>query len=352
VINPEQFVTSHMRGLSDFWHRREGACDLDLAYAAYGYDMIVHTNDGRVLDAARLSALRYSQSDHVDGRRAMTITVLVDAGLASEGLGDEWTQPPRYLASGPWMTIRALPHLFATGHMENWSVLAIISPALAAQPRLLSRHLFDTMTLNMIMWDGLGLVHASCLVKDNTALLLGAPHNTGKSTTALILALNGYRLLCDGMTYVRVTSNGLELLGYPVGEAKLRQDVVDLFPGLANGETTLVREDIKTIVDLRQMLPDGMTDLSLIPERVILCHLERGEGESTAIEPADPVALLEVMWPESSFVDEPHIMRSNAQALGELLSTAEVYRARLGTAIPEIRLAFDRLLAGERQELA
>jgi hypothetical protein len=222
----------------------------------------------------------------------------------------------------------------------------LVSPSLARSPRFLSRYVCDTFVLNMMMRTGLGLLHASCLWREGRALLLSAPHNTGKSTTALRLALHGYRLLSDGMTYVRVHERGLELLGYPVGEAKLRLDMIDAFPELGgHGEPTLVREDTKMVFDLRRALPQRVVERSVWPEEIVLCQLRRTEGRATHLAPLARDEALRALWPESSFVDDEEVMRTNLRAIRALLARARCYRMALGSDEAGILQAVDGLWA-------
>jgi len=65
-------------------------------------------------------------------------------------------------------------------------------PELAARPELVSRCLLNTLLNNLLTARGLSMLHATSLVQGNGGCCY-CTHGTGKSTTALRLALAGYR---------------------------------------------------------------------------------------------------------------------------------------------------------------
>ena len=182
------------------------------------------------------------------------------------------------------------------------------------------------------MRNGLGQLHASCVYREGVALLLSGAHNSGKSTTAFRLAVAGYNFLSDGMTYVRVGENGIELLGYPIGEEKLRLDMVNKFPTLrGHGMDVMVREDKKVVFNLRRLLASLVLEGPVYPDRIILCLLERTRLQRTRLEPVGILETLEGLFPEITHLDEDHVMLSNLQAVRALLDRAQTYRMFLGS---------------------
>jgi hypothetical protein len=328
----DQFIHSQMDRLEDFWRRRESAAAHRLEYSAYGHPLHLTANDPLLLEAARVSSGRYTRCDPPSTPRSMRLHLILDRQRPAEPLPLDWPSRLRYMAVGPWLTISGEPWLHAFADMRSFAGVALVSPTLARHTLFLSRCVCDTFTLNMLMRTGVGMVHASCLSREGKALLLAGPHNAGKSATALRLALNDYRLLADGMTYVRTGDQGLELLGYPVGEAKLRLDMLDSFPQLQGyGEAALVREDTKMVFNLREAMPERMMEDSIRPEQIVLCHLERLACPTTRVEPMDREELLRRLWPESSFVDDMEVMHSNLTAVRSLLEAARCYRLKLGS---------------------
>jgi hypothetical protein len=303
-----------------------------LDYSGYGLAIRLLSNAPELLEAGRISSGRYSRSDSAPPLPVIELNLILDPQRPEEPVPADWQSRLRYMSVGPWLTIVGEPWLHAFADLGHWVAVALVSPSLAQHPVALSRCVCDTFTLNMLMRTGVGLVHASCLVQDGKALLLTGPHNAGKSSTALRLVLNGYSLVSDGMTYVRPGEPQLELLGYPVGEAKLRLDMLDSFPELQGyGEAALVREDTKMVFNLRRALPERVIEESIRPDQIVLCHVERSPDSASCTEPMAQDDLLQRMWPESTFVDDLEVMRSNLAAIRTLLSRARCYRLVLGT---------------------
>jgi hypothetical protein len=328
----EDFVTQHLDLLPDAWRRKEGFAPYILEFAAFGLPVHFASNHPALLEGARISASRYSRSAIQGEVGPIHLTFLLDRQRTAPPVPPDWPARLHYLASGPWMSIDAGEWGNGFAHLQHREALAILSEALAGQPYLYSRYLADSFLLNILMRSGLGQMHASCVYQSGKALLLCAPHNSGKSTTAFRLARRGYRMLSDGMTYIRPTSGRLELLGYPVGEVKLRLDMVGQFPELQGaGEERLVREDQKVVVNLLKAAPEQVLKESIFPTEIVLCLVERGDGEDTHAEKIDFETTRLALFPEIAHYDEAQVVRSNLAAVESLLHQARLYRLSLGS---------------------
>jgi hypothetical protein len=287
------------------------------------------TNHPVLLEGARISAGRYSQSAIKPEGEPVRLTFLLDRQREAPPVPANWPAHLRYLASGPWLSIDAGAWGNGFAHLERREGLAFLSEALASQHYLYSRYLADSFLLNILMRSGLGQMHASCVYQQGKALLLSAPHNSGKSTTAFRLARRGYRLLSDGMTYIRPTSGRLELLGYPTGEVKLRLDMVGEFPDLQGvSEERLVREDKKIVVNLMKTAPEQVLKESVFPNEIVLCLVERAEGEDTLTERIDFETARLALFPEIAHYDATQVVRSNLSVVETLLHQALSPEAR------------------------
>ncbi|NJN99908.1 MAG: hypothetical protein HC875_40280 [Anaerolineales bacterium] len=209
--------------------------------------------------------------------------------------------------------------------------MAFLSPALAAETRLVSRYIIDHYLLNFILTDW-AMLHASCVLDPSgqRLILMVAPHNTGKSTTALHLLRAGYIFLADGMVLLRRNGPGFVVGGYPIGEVKLRDDVLALFPNYT-GEAVRVREQRKTVVNLRAVHGDRLAETLFTPQQIQLCLVERGGNSQTEIAPLSPAEAEPVLAANSVFWDEPSRLAHNTAALHALLESAALYRLRIGT---------------------
>jgi hypothetical protein len=127
--------------------------------------------------------------------------------------------------------------------LQKRRVIGRFSSAMAADSAQWKAVVFPV--LMSIIAGSIGLVelHASCVAKDDSGLLLLGPSGSGKSTLALALTKVGYRLLSDDRIFCSLQSG--RIVAYALPRAlKLRrhaatwfQEFRDLQPtGMQNGE--------------------------------------------------------------------------------------------------------------------
>jgi hypothetical protein len=76
-------------------------------------------------------------------------------------------------------------------------------------------------------------VHAACLAKNDSGILLAGRSGVGKSTLVVTLARRGYDFLADDWTYLAEDSKGVSAWSIPV-PVKLLPDATEHFPELAS----------------------------------------------------------------------------------------------------------------------
>lgn len=340
----KEFLDQQLQRLPDFWGLRRSQITHQLEYRVFSHPVVFSANDPRLLEAARISAARYSHSAASVEPDPITFSFILDDQMPAEPVPLDFPNRLRYLRVGSWLTIQGEPWLHAFANLDSRQGVAVVSSMLADQPVLLSRFAADTFTLNMLMRNGFGQIHASCVCRSGRAVLLSATHNTGKSTTAFRLALNGYRLLSDGMTFVRRDGPRLELLGYPVGEVKLRLDMTSAFPQVSGrGEAAIVREDQKMVYNLRALMPEKILEKSFWPEEVVVCLMERNGNQRTWAEPVDGQTALLALIPEASLYDDRMVVASNFAVIQTLLEKARCFRLSIGADQDGILQAIDGL---------
>ncbi len=364
----ESFVREHLDRFEDFWHRREAAIQHEVTIEAYGYPLHFATNDPLLLEVPRLCVDRYSRSKLIENAAPLHLNFILDRQLPIKRVPINWPSRLRYIGQNDWLTVNAEPWVNSFADLKQHIGLAFVSESIAQKPLLLSRYIGDCFVLNMLLRTGWGELHASCLYRDRRAILLIAPHNTGKSTTAFRLAMNGYQLLSDGMTYVRPhpfpplfanaendqgqfknangggLGRGLELLGYPIGEVKLRMDMLKEFPQIKkHGRKTLVREDAKMVFNLREAMPDRMCEDSIWPQEIVVCLLERVNSHKTVADPIDRSAALNDLLPNSSHLTNVSLLTNNLNSIEQLLDRARCYRLKIGSDVTGILKAIENL---------
>jgi hypothetical protein len=239
---------------------------------------------------------------------------------------------------GDYMFQAATPWVQWFTDLKERKTYAVVSHALAAHRWELSRNMLDRAVNNILLREGVGQLHATSLVRDDCVVLFVAPHGTGKSTTAFHLLNSGFRLMGDGLLFAREREGSertgaekFELMGYPVGEAKLTAEAQPMFPEWkGEGEEFTLHRVHKRIVNLRKLAPNRMIEESVTPKRVILCLAERNGQPLTTADRLDPARTLERLLPDTIFWDEPGPMTASLKVLKRLIEESSCYRLTLG----------------------
>ncbi len=328
--------------LEDFWQRRANALRYRREVRLFGQPLVVESNEEGVLRAVDLTLQDYSQT--AQSKRPLgAVQIVVQPMRQPPGpVPDDLMQQISYSGSADWLMMQlggwGVAHLDLARRLGT----AVLDPQLPAKPELVAQCVLHTLLLNLIIGHGYGMLHASCLVQDGVALLLLAPHNTGKSTTALRLALAGFRLLTDSMVFV--DGDGV-LHGYPVGQVKLRGDMVDQFPELRPFlQPEIVRQETKYRVDLRAVNRNFVWETAVRPQKIILCLLSRYENEETVVEDVGEAAVIQAILHNSLYVDRPQVWRQNVSILEKMLGGGPAVVLKLGTNLEEIVSAVKRLV--------
>jgi hypothetical protein len=334
----------HNQQMEDFWSRRANAPKYERKIHIFGHPVLFDSNHARMLDAATLAEQMYSTSDSQDEstwRVHLTVHSQPDPSTRS---GRRLAPPPErlidlihYTGAGDWLSIdlREWGNCFVD--MKRGEAHAILSSRLAENPELVCQVLINTILNNIATRHGYSMLHASALVKDDHILVLQAPHGAGKSTTALRLLLNGYKLLSDSQVYLGEHDGALWMGGFPVGRIKLRADMLPLFPALAAEATEEpVRNETKHRVDLMRVDP-ALTHREMIRiRRVEFCLLERWEKPESKIESLSE----DELWPElmvnSLHYDTPELWNDNLRRVDLMLRKANLHRLHVGTSEDEI----------------
>jgi hypothetical protein len=327
-----------IKPVEDFWSRRANAQAHAFRFAPLGTLAEITANTPDVLEAARLSSGRFSRgcdSEKSDDLPQMHIHLVVSQPNTPPP-PDDWPERLVYSGTGEWITLSAGEWGHGFGNLATRTALVFFSPALAAQTRLISRYFIDHYLLNFLFGEW-AMLHASGALAPGgrTLILLIGDHNAGKSTTALRLLRAGHRFLADGMALIRVRDGRVTVGGYPVGEVKLRDDVLALFPEYS-GAPVQVREQRKTVVDLRAAHPGQIIEELIQPASVTLCFTERAADRRTAIDPITAEAAQQWLAANTVYWDEPARLETNSKVLSQLLLTAKLYHLALGSDIAEL----------------
>ncbi|MBK9051061.1 MAG: hypothetical protein IPL78_09140 [Chloroflexi bacterium] len=187
--------------------------------------------------------------------------------------------------------------------------------------------MLNTIFTNLVINANFAMLHCTGLLRGEDVLLLLAPHNSGKSTTALRLVLAGYQLISDSQIYVSPDSEGIELLGFPVGRTKLRADMVPHFPQLQPFLTPEpVREEMKYTLDLRRFNAELVCETAVRPRTIHFCLLHRNGTPHTQLTPAPPHELLTAIADNNSiYYDRPAVWLPSLRLIERLVHQSHGY---------------------------
>lgn len=331
----EALFARHAAHLEDFWGRRDNEIRHAREFHVFGRRIRLASNTPDVLQAADHSQPRYSRAEP-DGAPTFEIEIAVPPTMGdARPLPDDIFDRIKYTGRGSWVALRLDGWGYAHVDLAAGRAVAVIASELASQPEVLSQYLLDTVVLNLFIADGFGMLHASCLTRGGHAVLLLAPHNAGKSTTALRLALAGYRLVSDSMVFVP-PGDSVRLLGFPVGEVKLRADVAAQFavdkPELRDVMCEeRVRGELKYRVDAQHLERAFVERDAIEPASVDLCLLTLGHSTQTRVTPASRAELADAAMLNSLYYDTRTVWQRNWARISALLQLTRGHHLSLGS---------------------
>lgn len=335
-------MTTDIIPTEDFWSRKRNAQTYAWDFRALSHHVFLTANNPVVLNAAYLSEKRFSlgrdQYENIGLEFAERPT-------PAESLPNNWPENLVFSGSTSWISQSVGEWGYSVGSLQTKEAFIVLARPLAEQTQLISRYFIDHNILNFsfLYW---AMLHASCVVdaaRQKLVAFIGA-HNIGKSTAALQLLRAGWHFLADGMLLIRNDSSPrqFEIGGYPIGEVKLRDDVFALFPEYA-GEKVRVREQRKTVVNLRAVHPERVVENVLTPREIHLCFAERSETSQTSLASIAIEAARERVAQNTIYWDEPPMLKRNSKILLELLATARLHHLRLGTNTAELLTLLESL---------
>jgi hypothetical protein len=330
-MNWQSLFDAHQSALEDFWGRRANEPVHKRVLPVFDRRVRLASNAEHLLGAADYAQPLYSTAPQTDKAPFAIDLIALPETAGDAPLPDNLFDHIRYAGFGQLATLQ----LGRWGHchidLAAGRATAFLAHKLAEQAELVCRYLLNTILTNFMIASGYGFLHATGLVKEQRALLLMAPHNSGKSTSALRLVFAGYALLSDSMIFVDGQADGLHLYGFPVGQFKLRSDMVDHFPQVTHllaGQT--VRGEIKQAADLRQLDPALVHERYLQPSEIVLCLLSLSHEDKSTLRPVGEQEVQEAIMANSLFYDSADVWQSNLAQIGRLLAVARTFHLAVG----------------------
>jgi len=329
-----ELYAQHGADLEDFWGRRQNYPRSVRKTHLFGCPLHLESNQQSSLQALSYSLPLYSAAPPIN-QPPLRLQLVVREGRQDPGPPPDDLFPViQYSGDAGWLML----HIAAWGtifvDMAAGEAKGVITPQLAARPELVSRCLLNTILNNLAMGQGFAMLHATGLWWEDRLLLLMAPHNTGKSTTALRLALGGFPLVSDSQLYLSPFSDQLQVTGFPLGKAKLRRDMLPAFPQfhyLLSTEKAWVRGETKYVLDLAKVDPRLVIKEAVTPSKIIWCFLSRSGERETTVMPASLAEARPIIFQNSIFYDSNTVWQKNWAQIERAIEIASFYHLAIGT---------------------
>ena len=201
------------------------ALPLEERFFPLGFPLVLRTNSGEVVEAARGS---WGEFEKAFETPAIELRIVVR--------GDE-EEAARTLLEGP--VFRGKGHLlalvlgtenFAVCDLERGFGFGVLSPGVARNGLFTSFHFLDAMAYLCLCHRDLAPIHGACVARDGKGILLVGQPGAGKSSLAWACARAGLTFVSDDATWL-LRSEPL-LIGRPQ-RMRFRPEALALLPDLA-----------------------------------------------------------------------------------------------------------------------
>jgi hypothetical protein len=190
---------------------------------------------------------------------------------------------------------------------------------------------------------GCFLVHAAGVSKHGKGVIFVGQSHSGKTTTALNLALNGWELLSNDVILVMPSEAGM--MAYPVPDVvTFRPKTLTLLPQLPHEK--IGRQFVPNIPLANNILPASQIISHWSSPVVIaaLCFSQIGNRPTTLIKPLMQAMALSIILQESMDVWDSETLAQQTDLLTQLCLSVPCYRVALGTDLADHSDHFERLI--------
>ncbi|MCF8055642.1 MAG: hypothetical protein K9K37_03270 [Desulfocapsa sp.] len=186
--------------------------------------------------------------------------------------------------------------------------------------------------------SGLALVHAAAIGGDTAGILLAGRSGTGKSTTAIMAARNGFKFLGDD--YIVLENKSGPVVHSAYNSVKFRWEMLERVP--AAGDLSLNNQkDEKGYFYLRDHQPDALR--RSLPLKAVLLPVISGNQKSYFDRVPQSKGLMGLA--ASSIFQMPGSGKQTLKTLAAILQGIPVYQMSLGKDNAEIMDALKRFMA-------
>jgi hypothetical protein len=217
----------------------------------------------------------------------MTFRIHVEEG--DEGVDAH--APLRYLKPDFTRVILRTPNSIGIADAARRESILYATRGLVGDRQHFRYGVLEALTLAVLTKLDRQPLHAACIAKNDTALLLAGPSGSGKSTLAYAAAHAGYAVLSEDCVNVQMEPR-LRVWGMP-GWLHLPVEAASHFDELKGRKPSLIANG-------KEKLAIPVADIGAAPslpvaQRAGICMIERRAGGTVALETLDPKALQKAM---------------------------------------------------------
>jgi hypothetical protein len=202
---------------------------LYIEYPVLGVRVLIKSDIEEILQLAesRFGHWRNLSQNYISPNPPLTVTIYKSSISSSvSGLSNI-----QYKADAFFLSAKATGVAF-TADRRSGMAEAYVNPKTADLSDFFRINILECMVLFLITSSDREPLHASAVIRDQTALLFCGNSGSGKTTLAYNIFKRGADILADSATYISIR-NGIQLWGDPLG-FNFNPNARELFPELLN----------------------------------------------------------------------------------------------------------------------
>ncbi len=270
-----------------------------------GFPVLIQTNSAGVIQAAEES---WGEEPPEFPDSPIQLRIVVGGGPAG--------MPPTPVFRAQWhlLAVAADASNFAVCDLDGGLAFCHLSEAAAQRRAWVRYHFIEAIVYTALTHRRLTALHAACLSRNGSGVMLCGPPGCGKTTLAWACARAGWTFLADDATYLLRAASDRVVLGMP-RQLRLLDDAPRLFPELAG------RAPVLDVNGQRRLeIPAAEWGLGTARRCQVeaVVFLERSETAAARLDPLprrEALARLRAEFPAYS----PPVGEQHLASLGRLL---------------------------------
>jgi hypothetical protein len=280
-------------------------------YYPLGFPLRLETNAGEILEAAAESWGCFSAAFAAP---PIEVRVLVETGKAEAG--EAPPEPPLFRAGRHLITITGGENFAVCDHERSFAFCRL-NRAAAADRDFVRYYFLEAIALFILTQLQVTPVHAACIARGESGLLLCGDSGEGKSTLAYACARSGWTYISDNESWLW-RGDSRTVLGNPT-RIRMRERAVELFGELAGRPSVEFNGKRSIVLDTAGM----RTAFACAPRRILFLErgAETGFEEMTAGEAVERLL-------DGIIIYSPPVREQHRESLARFCAQAPAARFR------------------------